>query len=189
MASHRQITVNNRNAQYSSGPKTDEGKRVSRMNALKHGMRSDLVVLPYEDEVEYQELRAQLIDGYAPANNQELMLVDQIAASYWRTMRARAYEREMLDGQVRTRKIDAGVPPTINCAKDDLATTVVLVKEKPQKFETYFRYDASIERAYYRGIAALEKLQSRRTRQERQDRRKSTEAPLTITASPSSPVY
>jgi hypothetical protein len=152
-------------------------------------MKSDIVVLPYEDEVEYHELRAQLIESYAPANNQELMLVDQIAASYWRTMRSRAYEREMLDSHVRTRKIDNGVRPTINSASDDLATTVVLVKEKPQKFDTYFRYDASIERAYYRAIAALEKLQSRRTRQERQDRGKSKEAPMTITASPSSPIY
>jgi hypothetical protein len=188
MATHRQIPVNTRNAQYRSGLKNDEGKRKSRMNALKHGMSANTVVLPYEDEVEYHELRAQLVESYAPANNQELMLVDQIAASYWRTMRSRAYEREMLSNQVKTRKIDNGLPPAINCAKDDLATAVVLTKEPQKSFGNYFRYDASIERSYYRAIAALERLQSRRTRQERQDSGRTKEAPLTM-ASPSSPIY
>jgi hypothetical protein len=189
MATQRQITVTHRSAQYNTGPKTNDGKRISRMNALKHGMSANIVVLPYEDEVEYHELRAQLVESYSPATNQELMLVDQIAASYWRTMRSRAYEREMLSGQVRTRKVDNGLSPAINCNSDDLATAVVLTKEPQESFENYFRYDASIERAYYRAISALERLQSRRTRQERQNRGRTTEAPLTAIASSSSPIY
>jgi hypothetical protein len=39
------------------------------------------------------------------------MLVDQIAAGYWRTARARAYERALLMGQINTRKIDNGLKP------------------------------------------------------------------------------
>jgi hypothetical protein len=178
MASSRQIAANTRNAQHSTGPTSSEGKRVSRMNALKHGMSAQLVVLPYEEEYEYQQMRGELIQSYAPANNQEMMLVDQIAVGYWRTMRARAYEREILSGQVRSRKIDHGLPPHPNCNTDDLATAVVLVKEPLDSFENYFRYEASIERAYYRAITALERLQSRRTRQERQEQARTKERPM-----------
>ena len=178
MASSSQIAANSRNAQHGTGPRTDEGKRASRMNALKHGMSARIVVLPYEEEFEYQEMRGELIQSYAPANNQELMLVDQVAAGYWRTMRARAYEREMLTGQVRARKLDHGLSPVPNCNSDDLATAVVLVKQDPASFENYFRYDASIERSYYRAITALERLQARRVRQERQNRDRTKELPL-----------
>lgn len=188
MASSRQIAANVRNAQHCTGPKTEDGKRASRMNALKHGMTSQIVVLPYEEELEYHEMRGGLIQSYAPANNQELMLVDQIAAGYWRTMRVRAYEREMLTGQVRTRKLDNGISPEPSGNTDDLATAVVLVKEPYQSFENYFRYDASIERAYYRAITALEHLQSRRTREERQNRERTRE-PRLIAATASTPLY
>jgi hypothetical protein len=167
VASARQIAANRRNAQKCTGPKTEEGKRASRMNAVKHGMSARIIVLPYEDEIEYHELRAKLIEGYQPANNQELMLVDQIAAGYWRTARARAYERDMLAGQVATRKLDNGLSPAPNPERDDFAGAVVLTKEPKASFDNYFRYDASIERALYRAINALEKLQSRRVRETR----------------------
>jgi hypothetical protein len=167
VASARQIAANRRNAQKCTGPVTEEGKRTSRMNALKHGMSARTLVLPYEDEIEYHELRAKLIEGYQPANNQELMLVDQIAAGYWRTARARAYERQMLAGQVATRKLDNGLAPAPDPNHDDYAGAVVLTKEPKTSFENYFRYDASIERALYRAINALEKIQSRRIREAR----------------------
>jgi hypothetical protein len=167
MASERQIAANRRNAQKCTGPNTEAGKRASRMNALKHGMTARTIVLPYEDEIEYHETRAALIEGYQPASNAELMLVDQIAAGYWRTSRARAYERAMLTGHINSRKAENGLKPVPDGEHDDLASAVVLAKEPKEAFDNYFRYDASIERALYRAINALEKLQSRRTRDER----------------------
>jgi hypothetical protein len=178
VASARQIAANRRNAQKCTGPKTEEGKRASRMNALRHGMSARTLVLPYEDEIEYHELRAKLIEGYQPANNQELMLVDQIAAGYWRTARARAYERDMLAGQVATRKLDNGLSPAPDPDRDDYAGAVVLTKEPKASFDNYFRYDASIERALYRAINALEKIQSRRIREERLSQRRVPEMGL-----------
>ena len=88
MATALQIAANRRNAQKSTGPRTVEGKKQASLNHVRHGMTAKTVVLPHESGSDYEEIRNALIEDYAPATTQELMLVDQIAAGYWRTIRA-----------------------------------------------------------------------------------------------------
>jgi hypothetical protein len=42
--------INRRNASKSTGPRTPEGKARSRLNAVKHGCRARLPILPGERE-------------------------------------------------------------------------------------------------------------------------------------------
>ena len=49
MASQAQIDANRRNAQSSTGPRTQEGKAVVAFNALKHGLRADIFKQPMTD--------------------------------------------------------------------------------------------------------------------------------------------
>jgi hypothetical protein len=108
MATALQIAANRRNAQRSTGPRTGEGKAAVRLNAVTHGMTAKSVLLRHEAAPDYHEIRAALIEDYAPATSQELMLVDQVAAGYWRTIRARRFETAMFDNQLRTRKRENG---------------------------------------------------------------------------------
>ncbi len=55
MTSDKQIRANRRNALKSTGPKTPEGKTAVRMNARMHGLRSQEVLLPGEDEAAFEE--------------------------------------------------------------------------------------------------------------------------------------
>ena len=81
-----------------NAPRTAHVQRQGRhpFNAVTHGMTAKVIVLPHESAPDYHEIRAALIHDYAPATSQELMLVDQIAAGYWRTIiRARRFETAM----------------------------------------------------------------------------------------------
>ena len=75
------------NALKSTGPKTPEGKAAVRLNALKHGLLSQEILLPGEDEEALRELGERLRDELQPAGELENLLVDRIIASYWRLRR------------------------------------------------------------------------------------------------------
>jgi hypothetical protein len=87
VTSNKQVQANRRNALKSTGPKTQEGKDVARYNAVKHGLLSQEVLLPDEDEAAFRELGERLRAELQPAGELEGMLVDRIIAAYWRLRR------------------------------------------------------------------------------------------------------
>ena len=52
----RQRAANRSNARRSTGPRTEAGLSTSSLNALKHGLRSQLTVIPGENAAEFQSL-------------------------------------------------------------------------------------------------------------------------------------
>lgn len=58
-----------------------------RYNALKHGILSRLVVLPHEDQDEFAELLAGLMNEHQPAGVTEQHLVEELATIFWRKRR------------------------------------------------------------------------------------------------------
>jgi hypothetical protein len=53
VTSWRQIEANRRNARLSTGPTTEEGKRKSRRNAVRHGLTAETVIDALEDAADY----------------------------------------------------------------------------------------------------------------------------------------
>jgi hypothetical protein len=51
MSTPNRIQINQANAKHSTGPKTKAGKHRSSLNALRHGLTGQLVVMPTEDLV------------------------------------------------------------------------------------------------------------------------------------------
>jgi hypothetical protein len=137
-------------------------------------MTAKTVVLPHESAGDYDEIRTALIEDYAPANSQETMLVDQIAVGYWRTIRARRFETAMFDNHLRNKKRIHGKDLGPN-DRDDEGCAVILQVTDPKDLQNYFRYDATISRDYYRAIAALEKMQTARRREEARQQREEGE--------------
>ena len=87
MTSDRKAEANRQNALKSTGPKTLEGKTAVRLNAVKHGLLSDQVLLPDEDEDALSELSERLRAELQPEGELENLLVDRITAATWRLRR------------------------------------------------------------------------------------------------------
>ena len=88
----KQVQANRRNALKSTGPKTPEGKAAVRLNANKHGLRSQEVLLPGEDEEALKRLDENLRAELQPVGELENLLVDGITAAHWRLRRLRRVE-------------------------------------------------------------------------------------------------
>lgn len=78
MATEKQIEANRRNAQKSTGPRTDDGKRQSRRNALKHGMAGAGVVLPEEAAGAIARRKEQWRDEYRPVGPSQEWVYDRM---------------------------------------------------------------------------------------------------------------
>jgi hypothetical protein len=94
--SPKQQAANERNAQKSTGPRSDEGKARSSLNALRHGIygrpnairRGELG----ENEKEVAEFIEALMDDLAPRDAQELVVARRIAEGELRLARADRFE-------------------------------------------------------------------------------------------------
>src|SRR5262245_1218153 len=99
MTSFRQIEANRRNALSSTGPKTEDGKRRSRQNAVRHGLTSETVIAALEDIEDYQAFEATVIADYDARTAVERELVLRLASLLWRIRRATAIETDLLQIQ------------------------------------------------------------------------------------------
>ncbi len=92
MTSEKQIRANRRNALKSTGPKTPEGKATVRLNARTHGLRSQEILFPGEDEDALKGLNENLRAELQPVGELENLLLDGIVAAHWRLRRLRRVE-------------------------------------------------------------------------------------------------
>jgi hypothetical protein len=87
MATEAQIRANQENAQKSTGPTSIEGKKKSSLNAVTHGIFSNIAILPGEDESFVQNLREDILATYQPQDTMEWCLVDRIYIAMLRQVR------------------------------------------------------------------------------------------------------
>jgi hypothetical protein len=108
MTTEKQKTANRRNAKHSTGPKTQKGKRASCMNALKHGLTGEQIVIPGEDPSAFNALKNGLIEEYSPQTTIEEELVVQCAATLWRLKRIPIFEKSIMEwSHIETKQADA----------------------------------------------------------------------------------
>ena len=96
MTSFRQIEANRRNAIRSTGPRTEEGKRQTRRNAVRHGLCAETVIEIVEDIEDYRAFEAAVIADYDAQTAVERELVLRLASLLWRLRRATAIETDLL---------------------------------------------------------------------------------------------
>jgi len=104
MSTEKQIVANQQNAQKSTGAKTEDGKAIVKLNAVKHGILSDAVVITKGEGQERKEAYLRLYDGlqdyFKPEGAMEDALVEQIAVTLWRKRRVLRFELGCLRKQL-----------------------------------------------------------------------------------------
>jgi hypothetical protein len=92
MATNKQIEANRLNALKSTGPRTPEGKSVTRRNAFKHGIFAEAHTLIDEDKTAFEALRDDYLDRFHPSGPEEETLVANLINHSWFLARFRRLE-------------------------------------------------------------------------------------------------
>lgn len=95
MSTAAQIAANHVNAQASTGPKSEEGKKRSSLNALKTGLTGRTVLMPGEDAQAYRDHVSRFVDEFKPATAREAEIVQSLADTRWRLLRIPSLEANL----------------------------------------------------------------------------------------------
>src|ERR1700736_6397974 len=87
---------NRKNASHSTGPKTEAGKKRSSLNAYRHGLTDQTIILTAEDLVAYQDVTRTFFNDYKPVGTLEKHLVQFLADTTWRLDRVLALENNLI---------------------------------------------------------------------------------------------
>jgi hypothetical protein len=185
MSSLRQIEANRRNARLSTGPVTEEGKRKSGQNALRHGLTAETVIDALEDAGDYAAFELAVTADYDAQSAVERELVLRLASLLWRLRRATAIESGLFKIQAkhllqfRERKpdhqqdheepsssaLDPGSSPTIEPADqaDDLTRAFVRLSNVPTcPLDRLSRYESTLWRQACQILLTLQCLDRRK---------------------------
>lgn len=142
--------VNRRNAMRSTGPRTSRGKRRVANNAVKHGLLTRNVLAPGERRGDFARFRKAMMDALTPVGELEDLLADRVVSSAWRLRRLLRVETAHL----WTEQID--YMGEIGDEGDAFVSFAV----NGETIGKFSRYEAAIDRALFRALHELQRLQA-----------------------------
>ncbi|MGA2712167.1 MAG: hypothetical protein ABSG41_03595 [Bryobacteraceae bacterium] len=166
MISEKQHAANIRNAQHSTGPKTEEGKRTSSHNACRHNLTGQVTAMTEEDRVAHDTFSAAMIASMAPEGALEIQLAQRVATDSWRLNRSSAIEDNLfaIGFSDHADEITAE-HPQVHAAF--VAARVFTVESKHLQLLTL--YEQRINRGLQKNLSLLQALQSARKEQRRHE--------------------
>ena len=156
----KQTKANRANSKKSTGPRTAEGKARVRLNAIKHGLRAEHVVVlggpTAEDPAEFDSLLSGMLRDCKPAGVLERVLVERLAVSYWRLRRAYRFEARAIE--------QANKPNPLSKMLEELSQLPLNkpgLQELPglRSLDKLVRYELMIDRELLRTATQLQHLQ------------------------------
>ena len=162
MINDAQKKANEKNAKL-GGVKTEEGKEISKFNALKHGiLRQSLT--DYEKDFHLQ-MYDDLVKQYQPANITEEILIERIALYYLKLFRVQKTETEYMKSKLNPHVIKATGFPNINelMMKNEVVNEgyipTITNEDVLQLIGVYSRYETTIENRLYKAVHELQRIQ------------------------------
>jgi len=142
--------INRANSQHSTGPKTVAGKLRSSQNAIRHGLTSQVALMPAEDPQIYERHLKSFTDEYQPQGATEANLVQALADTAWRLNRIVAIESRLLTETAYNQQLTA-------------------LESQSKILANLSLHSQRLSRQFERTVAQLRDLQQTRRTQEKQD--------------------
>jgi hypothetical protein len=114
-------------------------------NATKHGLCSNRLILPNEDEQEWLPMKQGWLDSYQPETHIALKLVWQLAEAEWLFLRARRRYNEAEQE-----------------AYEQEQNPLLWTDEQQKKIDRFTRYRTTYERAFQRALRNVEDIRRSR---------------------------
>jgi hypothetical protein len=167
MATQKQIDANRRNALRSTGPRTDEGKSKTRLNATRDGITGQVITLSEDDRPVFEKLKSEMIAGLAPKTVMELSLANSIAWDTWRLNHLRAVEMNMyaLGADDPASQTDSANPQI----RTAMSAALTFASEG-HKFALMSIYGQRMNRTLHKNLETLRSLQAERKANYKEDR-------------------
>ena len=150
------------NGAKSRGPKTEDGRRAASLNALKHGLSAQTIVLPNESEEEFEAELREYILHFEPASKPEMDLVRQLAAANWRLARYTAVETGILQAKMESQRDFVTKKWTQGAESVRLALAFEALAGPGSPLALLNRYQARLHLEYQRILKSLLQLQAAR---------------------------
>ena len=148
--------INKINAQNSTGPRSVEGKAVTRFNAMKHGLDAASLVIPGEDPAELVKRAEDYYRLYDPQGAVETDLVEILLRSGW--------------FQIRYARLEAQIYQSLFKKLDDPNATIGDVylydASAGNVLDKLFRRQVAAARDFNKALAELRRVQKDRREQE-----------------------
>jgi hypothetical protein len=145
MASDAQLNANRENAKFSHGALTPETKKICSMNAVKHGLCAQSLILAKEDVAAYEKSVAIVFDHYQPKTDMEKLIIQEVADLTWKLLRVPVVESGIF-------------------AKGRLENQYLFGPDIVDPAERHIIVEGEIQHTYSRALANLTLQQSRSQR-------------------------
>jgi hypothetical protein len=163
--SEKQLIANRNNAQSSTGPRTGKGKTAVAQNAIKHGLRTDKIVIDSESQLDFDHHQAQMLAELAPQGHTESILVQRIVELTWRLQRANRFRTAAFNSLQRSsaptkldkllRSVQGQDPPS---TEPDLGDIIVNDFKTTRVLERLLMYERRIENSLRKIMLDFQRL-------------------------------
>jgi len=162
MSSLRKSQAARVNGAKSHGPKTAEGKKISSLNAVRHGLTAGTAVLRNESPELFRLVFDSYIEHFQPVGHVELDLVEEMAVAKWRQRRMWGIESAQIDLQLdrQEEQIKKEFERTDEVTKTSIAFQTL--GDKSNVLMLMHRYETRMCRIYDRALKSLLLIQQLR---------------------------
>ena len=162
--------INRANAQKSTGPTTSTGKQRCSMNAMKHNLSGQHLILLETEVQAYDRMATSMLFDLKPKSEPERQIAQKIIDTNFRLNRLTAIENNMFSFGIFKNETQNPQDDRIEVMQAQSRAWI----ERANSFDLLGRYESRLARQLLKYQEEFERLQTVRKEQERIDRNRST---------------